>query len=304
MNEKEKQELFAQELESSVALLSKTWDIAIIRNNRNEVVELKDFVSAIIEKSREVSKNLIESHVAQDSFYKAKDNRKATIEGNKPEGLRVPHYYDGIFEAIDRFKPVMDFVNKEFSGFEQNLPLDFSKYLQLYDADYDVAFDFSQKKWQRELEEFKGMDLGIYSDFSLASCNSPFNIVNEIERGNKPDKTFVFNIFRHIMCIQQEVNTKDIENEIQMIDTKAPFSNELMVLDSPWAILAAENTDRKRTGPEQLTPELLGLMTDHEKQKQTKEKTAQAHQPTQESAEEKKKKADALIKKIYGTPQP
>lgn len=314
MKAEQKAQLFQNEIDACTDLIEQTWNTPVFTNQQNQPVELKTVVAGIFAHAQESAKNLIESFAGQDAYYAARNDRKKHLATLTPSGL---HYFDGICDALehfydslddlhrksyigleDRLKPIIMAVKQEFIGFEQCLPRDYGKYLSLYEADEDVAFEFSMEKMKRDVERFTGMNMDQLRSEPFSERNSLYNITQmKVRSGFGADYIFITNIFVHAMLVQRHCNLKEIEAEFQQVETKAPFINELVTLETPWAKLASANSKRAQRKPDRLEDYIESMHAIQTTPVATVE-------PPKVSEEDRKAKAQALIKSIYGDQQP
>jgi hypothetical protein len=319
MTPQEKQKLFANEIESCVDLINQTWNVPIFRNQKNEVVDLERVIVAIFEHAQESAKYLADRFACQPEFRAITQARREHLAAISTPENPADYFYDGIEDALSHFSdsiqkmheklhlslserqdPVLDRVKSDFTGFKECTPREFTKYLQLYEADYDVAYDFSMKKMAQSIGDFKGMSSKYLLSNSLPELNSQFNLTENLRKGRDLTHQFISNVFRHAMAVQQYCNIQEIKAELNQIDPKAPFINELVVLNTPWAALTSKHNPKQQKAPAKLQSKAAELSDVQQKvllQPLSKEEKLKAMQ-------DKKEKDKALIASIYGTPNP
>jgi hypothetical protein len=315
MKKQDKEDLFSNEAKACVGLISQTWDVPIFRNKKGEVIDLEKVVGMVFTEARESARNHTESSVCQDDFYRIRDERRDHLKATATQEGHADFFCDGVHEAIchfkesldvmykssflsltDRLRPVLNYMKGEISGFEQCVPFEYGKYLELYAADTDVAYDFSMEKLKANVSEFSGMSGEDLNADSFPELNSLYNITQNVRNGRKLDSTFISHVFMHAMAVQRHCNNLEISAELRQIDIKADFTNDMVVLNTPWATIAAASNPKPQRPPEKL----------FERQPdQSAVKAPMLSKEEQESQERgRKERARKLILSIYGQNQP
>lgn len=315
MKKEEKENLFSNEKKACVDLINQTWDVPIFRNKKGGIIDLETVVGMVFDEARESAKKHTESGVCQDDFYRIRDERRDHLKATATQDGHADFFCDGVHEAIchfkesldvmyknsflsltERLRPVLNYVKSEVSGFEQCVPLEYSKYLELYAADTDVAYDFSMEKMKANVSEFSGMSGEDLNTDSFPELNSLYNITQNVRNGRKLDSTFISHVFMHAMAVQRYCNNLEIAAELRKIDIKAEFTNDMVVLETPWAKIAAESNPKAQRPPEKLF---------EGQPDQSVVKAPVLSKEEQESQErDKKERAKKLILSIYGQNQP
>lgn len=270
MTKDDRKKLIDSEIEACTDLIRRTWDIpALIRNGTS--IDLREAVTVIFGHAADTAKNLFDTLSLGDDCRVVRNGRRDFLKQSFGGDVSKSYFCDGIYEAIchldrslevmqkahysslaNRMNPVVQSLRNSISGFGQCAPKDFSKFLELYSADKDVAHDFSMGHLERDIADFKGLSGDILVGYVFPELNTQWNIAVEMGNGRPMVNSFIGNIFRHAELVERHCNHLEIIAEYRQIDTRAPFTNEMVTFDTPWAKLAVRENPEPARPPERI----------------------------------------------------
>ncbi|MFK4132377.1 hypothetical protein ACI2KR_08860 [Pseudomonas luteola] len=219
--------------------------------------------------------------------------------------------YDGVIQAItnaekifsamhhaqrlsieDSLVDLFTSLKSRYEGLEQVCPKDFDKYLKLYDADEDIAFEFSETNKSQLMDAFIGEKARIL--WPLPESGSLYNTLSHVRTRNYDlHEALTSHVFCHAVCCVILNNNLEVEAELNKIKTDAPFVNERVELRGKWIDQAMKLTGLAQTGPFKMPSSSNGTPS---------QTTLTLKNDPIQNDDLKKQRASDLISSIYGSP--